>query len=61
MWPPGESARLFVRSVSATPPAVLLQFDPVARIRLVLGRDVVPAFARLAGERERRSLVGSHC
>ena len=56
----GSLARLFVRGVLTTPPAELLQFDPVGRVRLVLRGDVVPALAHLAGESERRSLVGSH-
>ena len=40
--------------------AVLLQFDPLTRVRLVLGGDVVPALARLACERDGRSLVAGH-
>ena len=46
--------------VVAAPAAVLLEFQPVAGIGLVLCCDVVAALARLAGERERRSLVRSH-
>jgi len=46
--------------VRATPAAVLLQFEPIAGVRPALHRDVVPPLALLAGEGDRRSLVGWH-
>ena len=42
------------------PPAVLLQLDALTSVGLVLGRHVIASFARIAGKRDRRSLVGSH-
>jgi len=55
-----RSARLFVSRMGPAPAAVLLQLEPLARVRLALGGHVVPSLALLASERQRRSFVGSH-
>src|SRR5207237_6591076 len=49
---------LAVDGVVATPPAVLLQLEPVAIVHLVLLGDVVPPLAVVASERDGGSVVG---
>src|SRR6266542_4703721 len=51
-------AGLAVDGVLAAPPAVLLELEAVAVVHLVLLGDVVPPLAVVAGERDRRSVVG---
>ena len=52
-----RSAGLFVRLVGATPPAVLLEFEPLSCVRLALRRHIVATLALLTRQRDRRSLV----
>jgi len=55
-----KSAGLAVGCVRPTPAAELVQLEPVPRVRLVLVRHVVAAFAHFARQRDRRSLVTGH-
>ena len=54
------SASFLVRCVRATPTAVFLELEPLARVALALGRHVVAPFALLTRKGQRRSFVGSH-
>lgn len=56
----GRSACLLVVDVAPAPPAVLLEQDALAGVRLGLGCDVVPALALLALQGDMHSLVGCH-
>src|SRR3974390_2882357 len=46
----GLLAGLLVQRVGPVPAAELLHLDPLAVVQLVLGRDVVPPLAHLAGQ-----------
>jgi len=50
-------SRLFVGQSLPTPLTELLELEAFPRVRLVLRGDVVAPLARLACERDRRSLV----
>ena len=52
-------ASLLVEGMTTVPRAELLHLDPLAIVHLVLGGDVVPPFARLAGQRDLDALVVS--
>jgi hypothetical protein len=52
-----RSTRLFVWLRCAAPLAELAQLDTFSSVRLVLRGDVISPLARLACERDRRSLV----
>ena len=61
LWPATLDAQalsgLLVQRVLAVPPAELLHLDPLAVVELVLGGDVVPSFALLAGQGDLDALV----
>ena len=55
-----RSAMFAVKSVGTTPAAVLLQRQPLARVRFALHCHVVATFTFVAGHRDGRSFVTRH-